>query len=99
MDEYERKYMRASGEVLHRHKAVLPRWVFGVAGGLPAGLAGVTGLGLLAGGVLAWPAALAIAGGGVLYAGGMAALLTLTGVVRLVVSTEEILVQIAGKRL
>lgn len=98
MDDYEKRYMQSTGAVLFRHKAVLPRSVFTLAAALPAGLAGVAGLGLLVAGVVPGLAALAIVGGGVLFAGGMSALLALTGVVRVIVSEEELLFQIGTKR-
>ena len=48
-DAYEREHMAGDGEVLHREKAVVPRWVFPVVAGLPLASGGIATAFLLLG--------------------------------------------------
>ena len=85
MDDYERDYMQGEGKVLHRQKATLPRWVIGIPT-LPGFAAMIVGLVLLATGVLTVLPALAVVGGGALFAALLASIMVLTGVTRVTVS-------------
>lgn len=89
-DPYERQYMAGSGEVLHRQKVQLPRWVVGLVALLPA--AGLAVLGLSAGGAITWP----MIGGAALYAllSGVTMLAFAGG--RLAVSEGELHIQIGA---
>jgi len=98
-DDYERTFMPGDGEVLHRHKATIPRWTIGLAAGLPAGAGALAGVILFALSLISVLPALAILGGAAIYAALMTALMVLTGVARLSVSEGELQVQMGMSHL
>ncbi|MCB9594787.1 MAG: hypothetical protein H6719_18850 [Sandaracinaceae bacterium] len=93
MDDFERDYMAGEGAVLHRQKARLPKWVLGVASGIPAGALSIVGLTLLAAGIFSVLPALAMVGGGVLLGALIFLILVATGVTRITVSEGALDVQ------
>jgi hypothetical protein len=98
-DDYERVHMKGQGAMIHRHKARLPLWVFGVAAGIPGLALGGGGGALLATGALPFAPSLAIAGAGVGVALLVAAILLASGVVRVAVSEGELDAQIGTHHL
>ncbi len=85
VDDYEREYMPGEGDVLHRQKAAIPRWVLAVP--MLPGLVGVgVGAVMLATGGLALLPALAVIGGSAAYTALMGGIMVATGVTRVTVS-------------
>lgn len=98
-DAYEREAMPGVGEVLYRHKVSSPRWVIGLAAGLPFGLGALGGVAALIGG--ATGAGLGILGGATAFSAVMASVMVTFASARVAVSEGEVHIQLgfAGPRI